>query len=541
MSATATGPRIIARQRHVSGADDARPSLLGRLLPGAVEAAAGVLVALGFTWICTFIRVNPMQRVGQVSGLAALQLRFILVFIAIALLWWAASRWFSRPIALRTAAASLSGLATGLYAGGVAVALRGTVWPLNGRRGDSGQLQLWVGDILAGRPISSVYPPLFPHLLARWTDLLYPDRPGLGLKMLGLVLIALTGPVVYLAWRLLLPPLWALAIGVVPVFPIVHAAKPYVDVALLVLIPVLARLVTSVLRSTGKSVRTALLTGAAYGLALALLFLWYSGWFVWSAPGALAVTVLTLVKIAKRGKAAVLRAAALLGATGAVFLLVAGTYLQRLLAGSDTPDTYMYFDTNVDPAYFAMWQGDSPGVIANGAWPLPGELGGVGVFVLLLIVGVGVALWLGPALPVVQVAAFCMLGAFLMRYWFASHMERDQLVQLYPRTSAELLYCGIVLCGMACYLLSRKFAAREETGEGERAESFARTVRVPALRTGGAVLCALAFFFSMAGSSTVDRFMPANQGSWGSFAWFAHITTQPDGKCPVFAPEGKCG
>ncbi|MFJ2576312.1 hypothetical protein [Kitasatospora aureofaciens] len=506
----------------------------------ALEAAAGALVAVGFTRLCMSIDVNPVQRIGQVSGLAAMQLRFILVFIVIALVWWALSRWISRPVALRVACGSLAGLASGLVAGGVAVILRGTEWPLNGTSGDSGQLQQWVFDIQHGRSISDVYPPLFPRALTWWTEVFNPDHPGAGLKMFGMVLLALSGPAVYLAWRLLLPPLWALGLGVVAVFPLVTPAKPYADIPLLILIPLLAKFVETILRAARFSAKASLLSGAVFGAAFGLLFLWYSGWFVWSAPGVLALVIVMIARVAREGRRpALLRAATVMGASAVTFLLIAGSYAIRLISNSGEPDTYMYFDTNSDPAYFVMWQGDQPGAAANGLWPPPGELGGVGVFVLLLVVGIGVALWLGSSLPVVQVAAFCMLGAFLMRYWFASHMERDQLVQLYPRTSAELLYCSIVLCAMAGYLISQKFAGRGAVDPEMPRHRL--PISAPALRTSGAVLCALAFFAAMAGSSTVDRLMPSgDQNSHGAQGWTAQTTRLPNGHCPKFAPEGKC-
>jgi galactan 5-O-arabinofuranosyltransferase len=518
-----------------TGPAPTRPTLLRTAGLVALEGIAGVLVAFGFTAVSAAIRVNPMTRVGQVSGLAALQLRFIFAAIAIALVWLAASRWLSRGVGLRLACGSLAGLATGLYAGGIAVALRGTSWPLNGKGGDSGQLQNWAVLIHHGRPISGVYPPLFPYLLSYWTDLFNPGRPGAALKILTLVLTALAGPAVYLAWRLLLPPLWALAIGVVSVFPIFTAAKPYVDIVLLLLVPVFAKFLGSLSRSTGMSVRTALLVGAGYGAVFAVFFLWYSGWFVWSAPGALACLVLALVKAARWGRAAAARALLLLGGTGVVFLLLAGRYLMRLLAGSGTPDAYMYFDTETDPAYFTTWLGSLPGGFTHAIWPMPGELGGVGVFTLILLLGIGVALWLGADLPVVQVAGFFMLGSFMLRYWFASHMERDHLVQLYPRTSSELLYCCLVLVGVAAHLVVRRIGALRRS-DGSAFRLFA----APAMRTTGAVLCSLTLFFALAGSATVDRFMPANQNSLGWLAWVAHTQQLPDGTCPGFAPGGTC-
>ncbi|GAA2744548.1 hypothetical protein [Kitasatospora cinereorecta] len=527
-----------AADRSIPAQAGARPAAARPAGPRAglvaLEAVLAVAVAFGFTVLSMAIKVNPMTRVGQVSGLAALQLRFILVAIVLALGWWAVSRRISPGTGLRLACASLAGLATGLYAGGIAVALRGTPWPLNGFHGDAGQLEDWSVLIQHGKPISGVYPPLFPYLLSYWTQFLNPGQPGAALKILTLILTALAGPAVYLAWRLLLPPVWALAIGVVPVFPIFTAAKPYVDIVLLVLVPVFAHFLGRLLRSGGRTTKGALLVGAAYGAVFALFFLWYSGWFVWSAPGALACLVATLVAVSRGGRAATVRALLTLAATGVVFLVMAGPYLLRLLAGSGTPDSYMYFDTQTDPAYFTMWLGDLPGGYTHATWPLPGELGGVGVFVVLLLIGVGVALWLGAELPVVQVAGFFMVGSFLLRYWFASHMERDQLVQLYPRTSSELLYCCLVMVGMAAYLAVRRFSGRT------RAVDAPRRPAGSAMRAGGAALAALTLFFALAGSATVDRFMPSNEHSLGWLAWVAHSSQLPNGKCPKFAPNHVC-
>ncbi|WP_033822187.1 hypothetical protein [Kitasatospora sp. MBT63] len=514
-----------------------RTSWFARLTLTGAEALSGVVVALAFTWLSMRIHVNPMTRIGQVSGLAALQLRFLLAFVVIASLLWTLSRWGARTPALRVACGSLAGLATGLYAGGIAVALRGTAWPLNGDGGDAGQVQTWAMGLLQGKPISSVYPPIFPHLMAWWTEHLNPGRPGAALKILTLLIVALAGPAAYLAWRLVLPPLWALGVGVVASYPILNAVKPYADVVLIVLVPLLARLLTGMLNASRLSAPKAILQGLLFGLGLSGLFLLYSGWFVWSAPGVFACLALTLVKTWREGWPVMGRALLLLATTGAVFLVVSGSYLLRLLAGSGTPDTYMYFDTGVDPAYFLMWQGDMPGAVGSGPWPVPGELAGVGAFAVLLLAGLVTALWLGSDQPAVQLAAFSVLGAFGLRYWFASHMERDGAVQLYPRTSEELLYCLLVLAGLACYLAVRRLGERPRTGRAAE-----RLAGVPGLRVSGAVLCGLALFFSMAGSATVDRFMPADpaRNTWGQMAWYAHNLRNPDGSCPTYSLPQVC-
>ena len=78
------------------------------------------------------------------------------------------------------------------------------------------------------------------------------------------------------------------------------------------------------------------------------------------------------------------------------FVAVAWRHLLGLLAPTGgVNDAYFYFDTNTDPAYFAMWRNDRPGDVAAAGWPPPGELGYVGLFTLILVLGVGVALWLG--------------------------------------------------------------------------------------------------------------------------------------------------
>ncbi|MER6366403.1 hypothetical protein [Kitasatospora sp. NPDC001527] len=524
---TTVHPPVSAR----SGAPLLPKRLIGA--PGSLavlEAALAVAVAFGFVVVSRTITVNPTTRVGQVSGLAALQFRFILIAMVLALGWWAVSRKLSPAAGLRLACASVAGLASGLYAGGIVVALRGTPWPLFGFWGDAGELEKWSVLIQHGQPIPDVYPPLFPYLLSYWTRLFDPGQPGAAMKTLTVLLTALAGPVVYLAWRLLLPPVWALAIGVAPVFPLCTAYKPYADIVLLVLIPAFAYFTGRLLDSAGRSVNGALLVGAASGAVFAVLFLCYSGWFVWSAPGALACLAVTLARVSRHGPGATVRALLTMAATGAVFLALDGRYLLRLLTGADTPDSYMYFDTRTDPAYFSMWLGDLPGGYTHANWPVPGELGGIGVFVILLLVGAGVSLGLGAELPVVQVAGCFMVGSFLLRYWFASHMERDQLVQLYPRTSPEILYCCLVMVVMAAHLGVRHLSERT------RAQAAPGSV----MRTGGAALAALTLFFALAGSATVDRFMPSNDRSLGFLAWVAHSSQLPDGSCPKFAPHQTC-
>ena len=101
-----------------------------------------------------------MDRVGQVSGVAGLDLRFLLLALVVLGGCLVAGRrggpaW---PLVRRCACAATAGLTTGLIAGGILLALRGTDWPLFANDGDSGQLLRWADDLLAGRPPPADYP-----------------------------------------------------------------------------------------------------------------------------------------------------------------------------------------------------------------------------------------------------------------------------------------------------------------------------------------------------------------------------------------------
>ncbi|WP_329564857.1 hypothetical protein [Kitasatospora sp. NBC_01266] len=502
------------------------------------------VTALLMTWLARFVQIDPVSRIGQVSGLAALQLRLLLLLAVILLIAIPAMRrWTAVPLQL--ASAAVAGLCTGVTAAGVALALHGTSWPLYAQGGDAGALQGWAAAIMAGKPLDPAYPPLFPHLIAWVAQTFTGGETGAALKVVELVFTAMMGPVAYLAWRLLLPPLWALGIGVTAALPLVQPYKPYTNLVLVALVPLLGKLLQLVQRSHAISRRHAAILGALLGLVTGVLFLLYSGWFVWSAVGIAALGLVVLFQLARaEGRRALVTALIGLGSTAAGFMLVAGSYtVQLLTAAGAAVDRYCYFDTYTEPAYFAMWRDDLPGTDAFSSWPPPGELGGVGVFSILLLVGAGVALALGVRHAAVLACAACTASALLMRYWFASHMERDQAVMLYPRTSAQLLYCLLVLTGLAVYLVAGRYAKLHRTSAqapGERGvKSVGAVVRRPVAL---GALCALGLLYGMAGSATASKYMPQDPqlNGPGMLAWVAQSTADPHGKCSPYAPGGKC-
>ncbi|HET6257045.1 MAG TPA: hypothetical protein VFE39_00180, partial [Pseudonocardia sp.] len=131
---------------------------LRRLAVRAGEAAAALGAAVVAVQLSRSIMVDPLDRVGQVSGVAGLDLRFVVLGLLVLAACAAATR---RPaawaIVSRFACAAVAGLATGLVAGGILLALRGTQWPLYANWGDSGQLIRWADDLLAGRPVPADY------------------------------------------------------------------------------------------------------------------------------------------------------------------------------------------------------------------------------------------------------------------------------------------------------------------------------------------------------------------------------------------------
>ncbi|NXY93564.1 hypothetical protein HYE82_03890 [Streptomyces sp. BR123] len=52
-------------------------------------------------------------------------------------------------------------------------------------------------------------------------------------------------------------------------------------------------------------------------------------------------------------------------------------------------------------------------------------------------------------------------------------------------------------------------------------------------------LCALLLLGTVS-SSMSDRLMPAQDGTYRILPWVSHTIRMQDGKCPKFAPEGRC-
>lgn len=465
--------------------------------------AAGLAVMLSRS-----IVVDPLDRIGQVSGLAGLGLRFVLAGLAVLTICAVTSRAPDgvRRTVTRCGFAAVAGLSTGLVAGGILLALRGTDWPLYADIGDSGTLLGWADDILAGVAIPPEYPPAILHVIARLAEFTGSSTAE-ALRLVQVVGTAVFGPLAYLAWRLVLPAGWALAVTLLAAFPMLEPYKPYTTVVLVVFVPVLVAFLTTLRRAALLSWTRIAVLGLGTGVVLGVLFVVYSGWFVWSAPGAVVAAALLLP-----WRTALLRGLTLVAGAVVGLLAVAGPHLVGLLAVvGEVEDGFFYFDTFVDPSYIAMWRNDLPGDI--GPWPPPGELAGVGVFTLLLVIGLGAAVALAGRRTVVLTVALLMAGAWVLRFYLAARMFETQTVQLYPRTSAEILFCLIVLSVLAV----RYGLARVTVPHGPTVVA-------------GVLAASLLLALSM-GSSVADSYLPRDDGTTALLSWVSQFTRQPDGTC----------
>ncbi|MER7579461.1 hypothetical protein [Kitasatospora sp. NPDC097691] len=508
------------------------------------EGVVSVGVAVGFMLLCTHISVNPITRIGQVSGLAKIQqyaaLLGIPVLAVLLLLAYRGTLRYYR-VAQRLACAAVAGLGTGVVAGGIVVALHGTPWGLGGQEGDPGNLMGMANDMMRGQGLPGVYPPLFPALLAVWAKLFHNGIAGVGhaLKDLQLILSALVGPMAYLSWRLLLRPFWAMAVAVPTSIVFLDPIRPYSHGSMLVLLPLLAACFREIRRADELSTRSAVLRGLGFGAAFGVMFLWYSGWYLWAAPGSF-ILVLMLFPW-RRGRTALKRTLVFL----ATMLVTAGVIGAPLLyqlvrLGASTTDRYAYINTYIDPAYVMGWASDRSGDLTYHNWPGTGDIAGQTGFGILLLVAVGIGVGLGLRNMVVRTAGFVLAGAWLLRFWFASHMEHNQAVQLYPRTTWIILYCLMILAVMGVMLTyERGFGwVRETLREVAPSRAARISPRVMAQLAAGLV-CALALFATMGGSWSANRFMPStNPGveDMGLDALRAHLQQLDNGECPKYSP-----
>ena len=475
-----------------------------------LEVAVAFVMCAAFVASCVNIHVNPLDRMGQVSAVASVELRFLWFALPMFIALLVAARWrdgIHLAETTRFVCAAFAGISTAAVAGGIYAALGSSKYGIGGLNGDSGVLVSWAEMAKRGEVGSLLYPPLQVELLV-WVSELIGRPTAYAMKWFQIGGIAIVGPLSYSMWRLLLRPTWALGIGVVAALPMVEAYRQYPLLTLVLFIPLALKYLDVLRNCTDEPLIRLLRHGALFGLGFGVLFLLYSGWFQWSGPGL--VVAALIVSPWRRGwkPTVIIGAVSLL-----VFTIVTYRYLTAVAATiSLLKDDFVYFDATVEPMYIAMWRGGLPGTV--GVWPPFGELGGVGLFTVLLAVGTGASIAYARTKTVVIGIGSIMVGTWLFRLWHAHNMYKTKLVQLYPRTTAELLYCALLLSGFAIYFAVER--ARE------RGDSI---VTKPTTFIG--VFAGLTFLVMSASSATIDKYMPRDAvGDPGNMAWIA-VTTPP--------------
>lgn len=557
-----TGARSTGRIR-VSNQLWSRIWAAGRwpLYEAAVAFAAAAWMLVSTKTIKVFA---PLDRVSQVSGLAALQFRFLIPALAlVAFLLLARRSQKYRDLASRTAFAALPGFASGFLAAGVTLALRGANLPLNGTAGDAGDMERWALMLQHGQMTHPGYPPLYPRfvwLIAQFDH----HNVFLGLKYAEILTTAILGPATYLAWRFVVSRPWACVLALVYVPTLAEPYKAYEPLVLAVIIPIVIAFLRYLQTSPTKGLVRLAIAGLAWGLLVGEIFILFAGPFYWAAFGvALGAAVLFPWRTGPR------HGLTLLGMTVVGFLIPSYHLVDGLL--HEAPDPYFFFGTSQDPAYTFVYLTDMPGPLAKGVWPPTGELGGVGVFGVIILILTGIAIWLGMRRTPVLLTAGLLTGGWVMRFYLASHEYRDQLVRYWPRTTTFSLYCFLILAVFAVKLIGERAqellaehraltaGARSQTvaaaaadtsqasetagdpAEGPEAATDGDEPAVAAPRrrwigvgagagqrpapfqTGMVGLAfALTLFAGMSASAATDKIMPKNDGSEGQLAWHAH-------------------
>jgi galactan 5-O-arabinofuranosyltransferase len=509
----------------------------------AVAFAAAAWMLVSTKTIAVFA---PLDRVSQVSGLAALQFRFLLPALACVVFLLLARRSAKyRDLAARTAFAALPGLVSGFLAAGVLLALRGANLPLGGTAGDAGDMERWAIMLQHGQMTHPGYPPLYPRFVWFVAQLNHHDV-FLGLKYAEIFTTAILGPAAYLAWRLVVARPWACVLALVYVPTLAEPYKAYEPLVLAIIIPIVIAFLRYLRTSPARGLVHLALAGLAWGLLVGEIFILFAGPFYWAAFG---VGLGTLVMFPWRTGPR--HGLTLLGATVVGFLIPSYHLIDGLL--HEAPDPYFFFGTSQDPAYTFVYLTDLPGnAIKNGTWPPTGELGGVGVFGVIVLILTGVAIWLGMRRTPVLLTAGLLAGAWVMRFYLASHEYRDQLVRYWPRTTTFSLYCFLILSVFAVKLIGERVqefvkqhqaltagAAAQTAQTAQTAEAGTeagpeagtelptprrKAVKQPApFQTGLVGLAfALSLFAGMSASAATDKIMPKNNGSEGQLSWQAH-------------------
>lgn len=424
------------------------PTITGRTTRGLsakgliLEFLLATAVALSIWWFGTRITLDATLRTEQVSALAQLQLSVaLLVSVPLVILVYRSWKTNS-PRLFGLGTAVVAGLSSGLVAGSMAIALTGTRCPVNSLGGDAGRLVIWAATPGTAPP---EYPPL-PVLSIRFLAQVFGTPEAYVWKTLSILLLAMSGPLLYAGWRLLCGPALSLALGPFIGLVFIDPYKPYSSLALC-----LSLIVLAVMAFYLRKIHVGWQVPTILGLTLSAIVLTYPGWLVWMLPGFLVFLVLLPWRQHWRPLSA------FLGTIGLTVVATSFWWLFPAWEGFRTlRDTFVYADVWLRPTYFAAWQDDTP---AFGVKIPPfGEFAGMDSFSLVLMALVCAGLILRGRTTLGVLCGLIFAGTWLRKMQIASAFRESGLVQLFPRANFVLLLVALTIAVLGVAALIARIA-----------------------------------------------------------------------------------
>jgi hypothetical protein len=447
-------------------------------------------------------RFDPMDRGHQVTAVSLLTLGTLLLSSVLLVAFARPSFTDARPSSWGLVTGGLAAVASGVWATGAVLALHGTSWSFFADQGDAGRYIEWAAD-LGARPAE--YPPGGLWLL-RGTALLLGTSEAVALKPVTILVMALTGPLAYLAWRVISGPTFALFAGVVVAIPFWHSYLPMRRIVLFLVVPVVVAGAQLLLARRPEVGWPGVVRAAGLGVGLGALVVVYSGWIYFIALALLPLAAIGLHRLWKDDRPG--RRARLISLAAFVtpVVLLLSPYVLPIVFETDARPTALVddFEPNIQAA------------LASVPSQFLGETGlGVTLVVPVLLLAVVVLGSRRSILDLVIVGA--LTSAVVFRLLLLLRFGVTGNAGLFQRTTPVIGYLLLVAAVRGIAIL----AEAVRTVAPPRAMTIGVTL---AFRRTALIAAALLLVINV--PADVNAFMPAEEGP-GRFAQVAHTSDPP--------------
>lgn len=478
----------------------------------AVEAAIALLTALTLPAIGTLFlssniahigqRFQPTEQYHQITVVSMLTLAFLTLGAVLIFLSARPRRRGRHSYTVGTA--GIAGAATGIWAAGVIAALYGTPWSFNANQGDAGRYIEWATDLTL---VPTAYPPGGIWLLrATATTLGIPE--AVALKPLTILVVSLTGPLAYLAWRLVSGPIFSLFAGVVVAVPHWDFYLPTRRIVLFLAIPIMIAIVQLLLAEgpAAQNERPPYLRAGALSLGLGILVVTYSAWIYFMAIAVAPIIILLVLKMMAEDKKRRWHRFRLSVASVVPFLLATSPYVLPVALSPDSRPTALVdlYGPSIERAL---------GAAPSAFW---GETGFAPMLIATAIL-LAVVLSKSPRSQMDMVLSAALASAVAFRLLLLFRFGITGNPGLVQRTDPVIGYLILVISLRGLQILLRRLV--ESAGDKSRPLPLAGDLKLIGLITAAVLLVVNV-------PLTVQRLMPAESGE-GRLAQVAHETEAP--------------